>query len=329
LLKDYAPLPNLVAHADWGSHPQKRWVARAALSPEGVYIAHAPQPAGPAESFLNRLRAAGGKNSCILVGFDFPIGLPFPYARLAGIKDFLSLLPELGGDKWVDFYRPAASPDEISLYRPFYPARPGNARQVHLIRGLGVNSMGDLMRLCDLPQPGRRAACSIFWTMGPQQVGKAAIHGWKEVIAPALHRKDPPAVWPFHGPLASLLGPGKTVLAETYPTEMAGHIGIHFSARGRGLKWGKRSPEDRKAKAGIILGWAEQHGVLLDAELRSAVQSGFGASPNGEDAFDAAVALFGMLNVLVGSQPPGDPPEGPARDIEGWILGQPIPEDGL
>jgi hypothetical protein len=52
------------------------------------------------------------------------------------------------------------------------------------------------------------------------------------------------------------------------------------------------------------------------------VQSGFGPAPGGEDAFDAVVGLFGMLNLALGLRPLDEPSGERLRRIEGWILGQ-------
>jgi hypothetical protein len=43
--------------------------------------------------------------------------------------------------------------------------------------------------------------------------------------------------------------------------------------------------------------------------------------PAGDDAFDATVGLFGMLEVLLRRRTAGDPNEGNIRKLEGWILG--------
>ena len=78
----------------------------------------------------------------------------------------------------------------------------------------------------------KAACCALFWTLGGQQVGKAAISGWTQVLAPALRRLgDNPSIsiWPFSGCLADLLQPGSTVLAETYPAEYYAHLGVAFS----------------------------------------------------------------------------------------------------
>ncbi len=62
----------------------------------GRYHAHAPERVGDLGTLLARLRRIAGERWTILAGFDFPIGLPAAYARRAGIRDFLEVLPELG-----------------------------------------------------------------------------------------------------------------------------------------------------------------------------------------------------------------------------------------
>lgn len=82
-------LPALVAHADWSIHPRKRWMARATLR-DGVYTASAPEQVTNAGSLLMDLQTEFATRGPVLVGFDFPIGLPAAYAGRAGISDFLS-----------------------------------------------------------------------------------------------------------------------------------------------------------------------------------------------------------------------------------------------
>jgi hypothetical protein len=45
-------------------------------------------------------------------------------------------------------------------------------------------------------------------------------------------------------------------------------------------------------------------------------------SLKGDDAFDAVVGLFGMLEVVLGRREPGESKGEQIRDVEGWILGQ-------
>ena len=153
------------------------------------------------------------------MGFDFPIGVPEPYASAAGIEEFKSLLFALGTGAWEDFFTVSRIAAEISVHRPFYPFRPGGTKQAHVLKALGLQHIDDLRRRCERKQSGRRAACALFWTLGANQVGKGAIVGWRDVLAPALRDDKNVALWPFDGRLDELLRPGKIVIAETYPAE--------------------------------------------------------------------------------------------------------------
>lgn len=330
-------LPTLVAGLDWGSHPKKRWLARAVVQEDKHYLALPPEPAGEPKTLIRRLWGYSEASGPVLIGFDFPIGLPMRYAQMCAVKDFLALLPELGCRAWRDFYKPAESPQAIHLRRPFYPQRPGGARHDHLIQALGVDSINELRRICELAYPGRRAAAPLFWTLGGQQVGKAAIIGWREVLAPALVQTQIPFfIWPFSGTLAQLLQPGRVVAAEIYPAEFYSHLDLQFpiptsnagqTSPRRNLEHGKRSQAGRRANAPALLAWARRAEVHLTPQLEEEIRSGFGPHAGAEDPFDALIALFGILNVLLGFQAPESrqlPPEilPMINQVEGWILGQ-------
>ena len=313
--------PQLIAYADWSVAPAKRWLALATWE-AGAYRAQPPQPVGDPQTLLSRLRAQAGPDDAVLLGVDFPLGLPLAYAERAGVDSFVALLPQLGQGEWRDFYRVAESPTEISLHRPFYPLQPGGARQSTLVQALGLSSSAALRRRCDRQQPGRPAAAPLFWTIGAQQVGKAAISGWHDLLAPGLARGDL-ALWPFDGPLANLLRPtGRIVVAETYPAECYRHLGVRFSSPRAGASSGKRVQTARSAQAQTLLDWASQASVEIDPALRAAIVAGFGASSDGEDRFDAVVGLLGLLNIVLGRRTAGDPTDHAIRRIEGWILGQ-------
>jgi len=317
-------LPTLVTHADWGSRPEKRWMAKAVLRADGHYTAHAPELVGEPGTLVERLVAQAGPRGCVLLGFDFPIGLPARYAECVCIRDFLALLPQLGHGDWSEFYTVAERPDQIGLRRPFYPQfsrRKGEARLSHLLDGLELE-VSDLRRRCEQARSGRRAASPLFWTVGGQQVGKAAISGWKDVLGPALRSGLDVAVWPFSGSLFKLFRPGRMVIAETYPAEFYTHLGVRFSANRRGEKSGKRVQPDRAANAPVLLAWARTAHVRLAPALQAELQDGFGTSADGEDRFDATVGLLGMLNVVLKRRPPGEPDNEVVHRIEGWILGQ-------
>jgi len=328
-------LPTLVAHADWSTSNNKRWVACAMMGSEGRYKASSPEFVGEADSFLLRLREKAGLGGTILAGFDFPIGIPLHYAGLCGVEYFLEWLLQLGEGEWVDFYKVAEIKHQISFHRPFYPQRTGSARQSHLLQALYASSMDQLRRKCELPHAGRRAASPLFWTLGGQQVGKAALSGWREVIVPAITSlesllvsvKAGVVVWPFSGVLEDLLQPGNIILDETYPAEFYAHLGVSFNVPGSGaggthVRKGKRSQSSRTANFETLSAWANLAGVILEPGLEETMRNGFGNASWGEDAFDAVIGLFGMLNVVLGFRPAGSPLDEKIRNVEGWIFGQ-------
>jgi hypothetical protein len=240
-----------------------------------------------------------------------PIGIPARYAALLGVTNFKSFLVQLGGGDSADFYRISVRSSEVSKYRPFYPFRPGGTKQIHLWSGLGLTCIDDLRRKCELASGGRRAACSLFWTLGANQVGRAAIIGWRDVLVPASSNPKPVLLWPFDGSLADLLKPGKTVIVETYPAE---YYGWFFQG---GLKGKKGDAKVRGKAGGALLDWAGETKVKLDSDLTHTIENGF---PN-DDAFDATIGLFGMLDVILkrgAAEPDGEK----VRKLEGWIFGQ-------
>ncbi|PAP75712.1 hypothetical protein [Rubrivirga marina] len=310
--------PALLVHADWSTAARKRTMAVARRAGD-VYHVAAPEPVGDLGTFWDRLRdrSDGGR---ALVGFDFPIGLPAAYARAAGIDDFRSVLPDLGRGDWAAFYDLATVPDEIDLRRPFYPGGTGTGtRRTDLTDALGVGSFDALRRRCEQATPTRGSASPLFWTVGGQQVGRAAIAGWRDLLAPAL-RRDPGALalWPFDGDLSDLLAGDVPVVAETYPAEAGLHVGLPPPGRG----WSKRRRDGRCAQGPALFRWAACRPVVFSSQLCALIEDGFGEAATGEDAFDAAVGLFGMIEVVLGHRPPGAPGAPDVRGVEGWILGQ-------
>jgi len=310
--------PEIVVHADWSVDPAKRWCARAIQMDDGGYAALAPEPVGALDDFFVRIAAAAGPGGTAFVGFDFPVGLPCAYAEAAKIDSFAAALTAFGRGRWSDFYIPAARPDEISLRRPFYPAVPGGTRHRHLFEALGFTSIDALRRRCDLATDTRLAASPLFWTLGGQQVGKAAISGWRDLLAPARRRGAALSLWPFDGALADLLDRPGIVAAETYPGEIYSHLQLRVGAGNKS----KRRRADRLDDSDTLLDWASAAAIQPASALAADIRDGFGDGRDGEDRFDATVGLFGMLNVALGLRPPGDPAEQVLRRVEGWILGQ-------
>lgn len=305
-----------LVHADWSTRPHARWMCRAEIR-GGRVAAAAPEPVGELSTFWPRLLAEAGRGAAVTVGFDFPIGVPEAWARVAGVGDFPSLLPRLGRGEWGRFYAPAEAAHEIGPRRPFYPMRPGGTARQHLLDGLGVAEGSALLRRCERPTAHRGAASPLFWTLGGQQVGKAAIVGWRDVIAPALESPMETRLWPFHGALHDLIAPDVVTVAETYPADACVQLGLDAPGRG----WSKRRQDDRRRIGAGLAAWARRREVTLAPSLSHALADGFGPRASGEDAFDAVVGLFGMLEVVLGHRSDGAPDDVAVRSVEGWILG--------
>ena len=309
--------PDLLVHADWGSNPKKRWMCVAEKLEAGYHI-QPPELVGDLGTLWDRVAERADRGST-LVGYDFPIGLPAAYAERAGISRFNAALPEFGHGSWSDFYRLAERPEEVSTHRPFYPSRPGGTRQHHLVDGLGVDSMRSLLRRCERPTKTRGAASPLFWTLGGKQVGRAAIIGWRDLLAPGL--EDPRLdlrLWPFDGRLAALQAPGAIVVAETYPAEACIHLGLSPP----GVGWSKTSQVGREAQAAKLLEWARVREVELDEQLAQMIRGGFGPKSGAEDPFDAMLGLMSMIEASLGYRDEGEPEDATVRQVEGWILGQ-------
>lgn len=308
-----SPKPNVVYHADCGGKDAKRWYAKAIFDNDGGYIAYAPKPVGHPGAFIERLCKEAGDGGCGCVGFDFPIGVPAFYAERAGVSSFRTLLPKLGCAEWKDFFTVCEKPEEISLYRPFYPnAAYKGRRKLELLGAHGAVSRELLLRRCDRGGEGRREACCLFWTLGPNQVGKAAIVGWRDVLAPALRGDGRVGIWPFDGELWRLIMPGTVVIVETWPAEYY----AWFSKEPFGKK-GNQS--NRRKLAAPLVRWARTASVRIEDDLGADIQGGFF---QGQDAFDAVIGLFGMLDVFHGNHASGEPDDADIRKVEGWILGR-------
>jgi hypothetical protein len=183
-----------------------------------------------------------------------------------------------------------------------------------------MTTIDDLRRRCDRAADARRAAAPIFWTLGAQQVGKATIVGWRDMLGAARRASHPgdatfPWLWPFDGRLDDLIAAGRLVVAEVYPGECYHHLGVT-------LRGSKRAQATRASAGIMLLAWADAAEVALEPALRCAIGDGFGAAPGGDDDFDATVGLFGALNVVLGYRAAGEPDDEVIRRIEGWILGQ-------
>jgi len=302
----------IVAHADWSIDPRKRWVA-VARRDGAVWRLAAPAPVGDVATFLARLRAAAD-GGAVALGVDLPIGLPRAYAALLTERDFLHFLERTAARP--DFFQVCATLTEVGPGRPFYPARGmrGMTRAAHAA-ALGFDGPAALSRACDRATAERPAGAPLFWTLGANQTGKAAIAAWQAMLLPALAAGEGLRLWPFAGAYRGLLAPGSVALAETYPAEAMRHLGIR-------LRGSKRRQADRAAVANQLAGAMAALMALPEPALDRAAANGFGSDPAGEDRFDCVLGLLCVLNVLAGNRPDTAPPDPWVRAWEGWVLGQ-------
>lgn len=282
--------PREIQAIDWGRKPAKRQVCRAVLR-GGRYTIEAPRPLGDDLTF-----PPGA-----LVAIDCPLGLPADYAQRTGLITFRAALKRFGAPPYDRFFDVAATPAEISLERPFYPASP-KGRHEELAAVLGPSA--SWLRACDRGT----GAGPLFWTLGPKQVGQSALAVWRDVLQPRL---EAVALWPFDGRLPELLKGDRPVIAEMYPAYLLKTLGWLGPV-------GKRSQEGRAAVGRFL----SENGSLAGLDpiaVRGLLLDGFGPSPDAEDAFDATVACLALVQLLRRDAIPE--PEGQARTIEGWILG--------
>lgn len=252
----------------------------------------------------------------VVLGVDMPLGVPRAFAERHGgtAGGFVAFLRGLAAQP--GFFEVCARLDEIGPGRPFYPARgkAGMTRAGHAA-ALGLASAAALSRLCDRATAERPAGAPVFWTLGANQSGKAALHAWRELLLPALAGAHPPRFWPFEGALRDLLAPGRIVLAETYPAEALRHLRLRLAGS-------KRRHADRLGLAAPLLEAMAGLGVVPEPGLGETVAAGFGADAAGEDRLDCVLGLLCVINVLAGNRPDTAPEDVWVRTWEGWVLGQ-------
>ncbi len=274
--------------------------------------ASAPEPVGDPATLLARLRVRA-RGAAVALGIDCPIGLPRAYAaRHATQPDFCAFLQAIGNDP--AFLDVAATLDEIGPRRPFYPARgiAGMTRLSHA-RALGLPDAASLCRACDRATAHRPAGAPLFWTLGANQSGKAAISAWRDLLGPALRGEGPPRLWPFEGPFRRLLAPGQVAVAETYPAEAMRQLGLVVAGS-------KRRQADRAAYAPALEASLARLGAMHEAP--DALWSGFGDDEAGEDRLDCLLGALCVLSVVVGERPDTAPDDPWSMRGAGGVLGQ-------
>lgn len=304
-----------VVHCDWSINAAKRCTTNATWQ-GGIWTVGAPTLVGDVSEFTKSLFKP---EEPILVGLDFVIGLPRKYAAQLDSANFLEHLEKLRDTNKAEFWTVAQTPEEISLQRPFFPRVPSkNTRQADLANCLNLPSTKDLYRECERKTTSRSAACPLFWTLGPNQVGKATIHGWQHILLPSLGQGG--LIWPFHGPLQSLSNNSRPVFCETYPAEACSQLGLTIK--------NKRERRSRQSVAHALDNWVKDRRFQLTSEATKLLEDGFGDHPSAEDAFDSFMGALSMIDIVEGRRAEG-PPAIHDDPWEGWILGLDSPENSF
>lgn len=159
-LKGGLARPSVVVAADWSVSPAKRWLARAELQ-NGTYAIRAPEQVGALDTLMTRLRSGRADNESVLLGLDFPIGLPAAYADIVGVSSFRQFLHDTAREPWPEFFSTSNQP---APRRPFYPssARIKGERSKAALADVSV-SLDRASFACVNARPSRgvrRSACS-------------------------------------------------------------------------------------------------------------------------------------------------------------------------
>lgn len=271
------------------------------------------QPVGDVGTVLARLVGLAG-GAPVALGVDFPIGLPRAFAALhdGGSADFPAFLRGLA--QRPGFLQVADTLDQVGPARPFYPQR-GVRGMTRLSHALALGHASALSRACDHATIHRPAGAPLFWTLGANQSGKAALSGWRDMLLPALAGPSAPALWPFEGPFRALLRPGRVVVAETYPADALRQIGLRPIGS-------KRRQADRLALVPGLLGVMAGLHAIPGPALAQLLAAGFGADAAGEDRLDCVLGVLCVLMVLAGRRPDHTPADPWITRWEGWVLGQ-------
>lgn len=307
---DSTMLPELIVAADWSVQDEKRWMARAELQQDGRYEIQPPEPVGEVASLLDRLQSST-ESGGVLIGLDFPIGLPLSYARQLPFSHFREAAAAIGHGDWNRFFDRSETP---GIRQPFFPTpslarQKGNFRQ-KLAAGLNVSDWKELLRECERATADRPAAECLFFTCGGKQVGAAASVGWQELLQPALTDIQ---LWPFDGELQDLLQHGGITIAEVYPAEAYHPLGLRTSQ----IRLSKRSRDSRRESCRLSQ-LHEKSAWRFSPAARSWLEWGYLS----DDDFDATVGLLFTILVAIGQIPAFYPDRGAITDWEGWILGQ-------
>ena len=179
----------------------------------------APKPVGDASSLFRRLHA-GAMDGSISWDSTSPSEFPRPTLTSQASRVLRLCFLSSGSANGRISNDVAELASEISPQRPFFPGRPGGTLHADLLRGLGVSSMNELLRICGRSARliGNRRARSSGRLVAIKSGKRLSLAG-EDVLAPALRDSSLDlALWPFDGTFDELLESRQIVATETYPT---------------------------------------------------------------------------------------------------------------
>src|SRR5690349_20010795 len=128
-------------------HPKKRWMA-VAIRDGKIWRLDEPELVGDTGALAYRLRERAKQRGSVMLGFDFPIGLPEAYGKLTGLDGFKDAISQFGDGAWREWFNVAERAEQIEVGRPFFPNKPGGARRSKLASAL-VIALPALTRECE------------------------------------------------------------------------------------------------------------------------------------------------------------------------------------
>lgn len=294
------PNVNIIA-VDWGKDARTRAAYRADL--EKRVISGLPFDG----SLAHLIEYAATLEPPVLIGIDAAIGFPAAaWQRLStqaphGAATFLDFLlgPSLPGA----FFDPVRTPEEWTPHRPFVQAPTGRWSLTAFVEA----SEGGFCRQIDQRLNGN----PIFLTSGiPGSVGSGTRALWRELIAFATKTRF--RVWPFHGPLGTLLEGSNLVIAEMYPKACYG-IALAEALPTALMTIAKTRRPARQSAVGKLLAsdWIASRKIAVK-DLDAAVSS--------EDDFDALLSAAALLRLVLENAPIESPTTVDAI-AEGGVLG--------
>ena len=292
---------NIIA-VDWSKDPRKRAAYRADLPSRVI------SPLGFDGTLEHLLRYAAALTPPVLIGVDAAIGFPAAAWQSLGNRPgpgsftFIDYL--FGPSLPADFFEAISTPEQWSPLRPFVRPPPG---QRWSLKAFVEASSDGFYRQIDK----HLQANPIFVTSGiPGSVGSGTRALWQELIA--LAGVVPLRVWPFHGPLSSLLESGEPVVAEIYPKACYG-IALSGTLPAELTTVFKTRLPARQATLGALLSarWVAREGVIVD---------GVDAAIRNEDDFDALISAAALMRLHLEDAPMESP--GTVEAVaEGGVLG--------